>query len=213
MMKKEYLTIKEVADRVGVSYQAVYKRLNSTLKDYVEEVDGRKVLRSEVLNEYFSTKKSTVKSTLNSTVEGDFKPSSSDEEEIKRINKRNEDIIDDLRAQLKDKDEQIKRQSEHIVELSGRITELFENNQKLQLNYQLLLSDPDRNKDIVDVDIDGARAEEEIINEVDLNEEETIKEDKEDEEVIEDIEEETEGARVDPEDQPKKSFFRRLFNI
>lgn len=157
-MKKDYLTIKEVAEKVGVSYQAVYKRLNSTLKDYVVKVEGRKLLKPEVLNEFNLTQSSTVKSTKNSTVEDDFKPSSLDENEMKRINKRNEDIIDDLRSQIKEKDDQIKQQSEHIIELSGRITELFENNQKLQLNYQLLLGEGKIDQDIIEVDVEGARS-------------------------------------------------------
>jgi predicted DNA-binding transcriptional regulator YafY len=193
-MKKEYLTIREVADKAGVSYQAIYKRLNSTLKDYVVEVEGRKALKPEVLRVMGSTPRSTVKPSETSTVKEGLNSSSSEEKEMKRINKRNEEIIDDLRAQLKDKDEQIKKQSEHIVELSGKIAELFENNQKLQLNYQMLLSDGETNRDIVDVDVEGARAYEEV------------KEDDNDT-----VPESGQDARDNNEEPQKKSFFQKLF--
>ena len=182
-MSKEYLTVKEVAEKVGVSYQAIYKRLNSTLKEYVEEVEGRKVLRSEVLREFDNKKKSTVKDDVQPTFNPSSTSSSSLEEEYKRINERNEKMIDDLRAQLREKDDQIKKQSDHIIDLSNKIAELFDNNQKLQLNYQLLLTDPEKQKDIIEVDPDSAPEE---------------KTDQQDQESTE------------PE---KKSFFQRLFGI
>lgn len=193
-MKKEYLTIREVANKAGVSYQAIYKRLNSTLKDYVVEVEGRKVLKPEALAVVLSTPHSTVKPSETSTVKGGSNPSSLEENEMKRINKRNEDIIDDLRAQIKDKDEQIKKQSEHIVELSGRIAELFENNQKLQLNYQMLLSDGDTNKDIIEVDVEGARANEDVIDDNNVS-----------------VQESGQTARDNNVEPQKKSFFQKLF--
>lgn len=167
-MNKEKLTIKEVADTVGVSYQAIYKRLNSTLKNYVVVENGRKLLKSEVLSEFDLTQSSTVKSTKSSTVKEDFKPSSSNnanEEELLKDKRRNEELIDDLRAQIKEKDEQIKNQSEHIIELSNRITELFDNNQKLQLNYQLLLGNgTEQNNEEVNIkeNVEGARPYEEV---------------------------------------------------
>lgn len=169
-MEKEYLSIKEVAQLQGVSYQAVYKRLNTTLKNYVEVVEGRKMLRVEVLDALGLKQNSTVKLNDNSTVEEKLNPnfndnsnasSSQNEEEIIRINKRNEEIIDDLRAQLREKDKQIKEQSEHIVNLSGRLAELFENQQKLEANYQFLLGDGKlKEQDIVEVDAQGAEATE-----------------------------------------------------
>ena len=65
-MKKQYYTISEVAAIAGVTYQAIYKRLNSTLKDYVVTVDNRKCLRQEVLSVLELTKTSTVKTTKKS---------------------------------------------------------------------------------------------------------------------------------------------------
>ena len=150
--KMDYV-LKEYAEIGGCSTQYVYKLLQTTLQPFVETVDNRKCLKIEVLNTEVanqvankSTKK-VEKFATNSTIDIDnisntFEPSSSsNEEELKRINKRNEEIIDELREQMKQKDAQIIELSNHIAEQSTKIAELFDNNQKLQLNYQLLLSE------------------------------------------------------------------------
>lgn len=48
-MKDEYLSIAEFAKRAGVTRQAVYKKLTTELSDYVNEVDGKKVVNSKAL--------------------------------------------------------------------------------------------------------------------------------------------------------------------
>lgn len=188
MDNKEYYTIKEYAELKGVSVQSVYKKLNGTFKPYVEMVEGRKVLKREVLEENRSTFKHST--PLNVENEGlkveknDSLPctnideaSSSTHAEILRINKRNEELIDDLRAQLKEKDAQIKEMNEKVISLFETNQRLMENNQKLQLNYQLLLGDGKIAED-EEVDIQGAQVVEE------------------------------------PEKEPeKKGFFSRLFGI
>lgn len=175
MNREEYLTIKEYAELKGISVQAVYKKLNGTLQPYVEVVEGRKVLKREVLEKTFSTKPST----FNFNVEQPFStegltpsendsspctdkdgPSASTHTEIERINKRNEELIDDLRAQIKEKDAQIKEMNEKVISLFETNQRLMENNQKLQLNYQMLLGDGN-SIDNEEVDIQGARVVEE----------------------------------------------------
>jgi chromosome segregation ATPase len=47
---ENYLTIKEFADFVGISTQAVYQRLDKDLKDYYEVIDGKKYLKKSVLS-------------------------------------------------------------------------------------------------------------------------------------------------------------------
>ena len=41
-MKTEYLSVKDFADRAGVSQQAIYKQLNNKLKKYVKVVENKK---------------------------------------------------------------------------------------------------------------------------------------------------------------------------
>lgn len=52
MDQNEYLSIKEFADAVGVSKQAVYQRLRGTLKPYVSIKDGVKYLNIRALELY-----------------------------------------------------------------------------------------------------------------------------------------------------------------
>lgn len=51
MAKEKYLTVKEVAEQVGISVQAVYKRMEKDFKPYVVEVENKKLLKYEVLKQ------------------------------------------------------------------------------------------------------------------------------------------------------------------
>ena len=170
-MDKEYLTIKEYAEIKGVSVQSVYKRLNGTLKPFLSTIKGRKMLSREALGENFKPFKplnsfNVESEGLNvskndSSLRRDVgEPSASTHTEIERINKRNEELIDDLRAQLKEKDAQIKEMNEKVISLFETNQRLMENNQQLQLHYQMLLGDGN-SIDNEEVDIQGARVVEE----------------------------------------------------
>ena len=202
-MENEYLTISEYSKIMGVSYQATYKKLNGTLKPYVEVVNGRKVLKKSILNDAFLTPTSTLNLNANERSLNDFErsetqgsqrrdvgsPSASTQTEIERINRRNEEIIDDLRQQIKDKDIQIAEMSSKIANLSETHQRLVENNQTLQLRYQMLIEEKENKKDI------------------NLNAE-TV------EESVDDAEVDNSGAPTPEENKPeKKGFFQRLFGL
>ena len=51
-MEKQWLSITEVAKEMNVTYQAVYKRLNTNFKPYVKKVKGRLMLSAEILDGY-----------------------------------------------------------------------------------------------------------------------------------------------------------------
>ena len=167
-MDKDYLTIREYADIKGVSYHAIYKKLNTTLLPYVKEVKGHKVLKKEVLDDFVNPQNFNVKENLFNVKEKKFNPSDEGvepsalgvEEELKRVNARNEELIDDLRAEIKAKDAQLQQMTEKIVDLFETNQRLMENNQKLQLNYQLLLGDG-KNIDVdAEVEEQDARGQE-----------------------------------------------------
>ena len=202
-MENEYLTISEYSKIMGVSYQATYKKLNGTLKPYVEVVNGRKVLKKSILNDAFLTPTSTLNLNANERSLNDFErsetqgsqrrdvgsPSASTQTEIERINRRNEEIIDDLRQQIKDKDIQIAEMSSKIANLFETHQRLVENNQTLQLRYQMLIEEKENKKDI------------------NLNAE-TV------EESVDDAEVDNSGAPTPEENKPeKKGFFQRLFGL
>lgn len=158
-MEKEYLTIKEVSQYADLSYQAIYQRTKTSLKKYVVLVEGRTLLRHEVLSEFNGDR-------FSEGVQPDFESTNEEklnEDSIPLHNTNEEElltIIKELRAELRDKDEQIKKQTEQIINLSERVTTLFENSQKLQLQTSYLLSD---NNNKIQADEEGARPYEEVI--------------------------------------------------
>ena len=149
-MKNDLVSIKDFAKIKGCSTQYVYRIMKTTLQPYVVLVDGQKYLKIDALLDYKTDKSSKLETNkVSRNKSKEVKPSASEEfNELKRINKRYEQIIDDLRTQLKEKDAQIIDLSNKITEQALKISELFEknqtlfeNNQKLQLNYQFLLTD------------------------------------------------------------------------
>jgi len=95
-MEKQWLSITEVAKEMNVSYQAVYKRLNTNFKPYVKKVKGRLMLSAEILEEY---KVVGVKKNVNPV---QYKVEN--QEIIDALN----DHIKSLKKEVNEKDEQIK---------------------------------------------------------------------------------------------------------
>ena len=48
----DYLTISEVAKLTNRSYQNISQRTKTSLKEYLIEINGRKMLKRDVLNEF-----------------------------------------------------------------------------------------------------------------------------------------------------------------
>ena len=53
MAVKEFLTVKEFAELVGRSRQAIYKQLDNQLKEFVQVIDNKKMIKSEALKDVF----------------------------------------------------------------------------------------------------------------------------------------------------------------
>lgn len=166
-MSNDYLTVKQYATYKGCSTQYVYKLLQTKLVDYVEIIDGKKCLKISVLDADFSNDSTNSESEVANLVANQVgnqvaNPSSSNiEEELKRIIARNEDLVDSLREEIKAKDAQLSQLNEKIISLFETNQRLMENNQSLQLNYQLLLSDIKNVNLNEEVDIQGARVQDE----------------------------------------------------
>ena len=52
-MKTEYLTIKDFAERAGVSQQAIYKQVERKLNNYVKMVENQKMIDIRALQEVY----------------------------------------------------------------------------------------------------------------------------------------------------------------
>lgn len=110
MKTNELITVQEVAKLTGVSPQAIYKRLSTSLKPYSTMVEGKKYIRKTALKEVFhidiEEKDSTkVEQPLNedsTKVDNSIQPSSSITQEL----------IDMLKKELEQKNQQIEKLQE-----------------------------------------------------------------------------------------------------
>ena len=110
---QEYISIAEFAERAGVSKQAVYQRLNKSLKVYVKGIDGKKCINIKALEDLYGKDDC---SSLEQGIQGDGKgveQVTDKETEDQLINK----LIDTLQEELKSKDDQLKEEDLQIKEL------------------------------------------------------------------------------------------------
>ena len=117
MQEKDLLTVKEYAEAVGVSQQAVYQRLNKGLSSFVVEVKGQKFIKRQALEEAQAQKDS-------SKVEQDStKDSSKVDQGLNNVDKLLETLsqtVTLLQGQLEVKDQQ-------ISELNKRLEQALNN--------------------------------------------------------------------------------------
>ena len=100
--ERDYLTIKEAAKAAGVSVQSIYQRLETSLKDYVKVVKGKKYLDKKVLSDVYNINvEENVKDIKQDNKQG-FKGDNSDDT-VKLL----QDTLNTLRQQLEQKDKQI----------------------------------------------------------------------------------------------------------
>lgn len=135
-MRDEYISVKEFAKRAGVSVQSLYKRLNglnSPLNQYV--VDNQKMLNISALEEVYGIEVEQPIQPNHST------PKQENETVIEILLKQSEV----LKKELEMKNEQIlslqeenRKLSREILELSGKISDTLQNITKTQLADKLI---------------------------------------------------------------------------
>jgi len=104
------LTVKEVTQKLGISKQAIYQRLNADLSGFKVMVDGKIMLRASILDEF---KGKQVDGTINS--------------ELTAALQQTIDLLKSqllaLNSQLEVKDIQIEQLNKHILEMDERLRE------------------------------------------------------------------------------------------
>lgn len=115
-MEKQWLSITEVAKEMNVSYQAVYKRLNTNFKPYVKKVKGRLMLSAEILDEYRVIE---VKENINHV----------------QYKVENQEIIDALNDHIKSLKKELDEKDEQIKELHNLLNQSLKN--QSQSNFVL----------------------------------------------------------------------------
>ena len=133
-MEKQWLSIKEVAEEMNVSYQAVYKRLNTNFKPYVKKVKGRLMLSAEILDKY---KVEGVEKNINQV----------------QYKVENKEIIDALNEHIKSLKKELEGKDEQIKELHDLLTQSLKNQSQsnfvlAQQNQQAIIESNNDLKDI-----------------------------------------------------------------
>ena len=115
-MKNEYISIKDFAAAVGVSQQYIYKQLNNKLKDYVELVENKKMLKKSALELFNKNDNSTkVEQHFNQVEQPVEQHFSKVEQQIIDMLQQNLEL---LRKELEEKGQQLKEKDKHIAELT-----------------------------------------------------------------------------------------------
>lgn len=110
---KSYISIAEFAERAGVSKQAVYQRLNKSLKKYVKIEKGKKSIDIKALEDLYGKGGcSSLEQVFQGKSQG-VEQGNEEEKEVQLINK----LIDTLQEELKQKDEQLSEKDRQIKEL------------------------------------------------------------------------------------------------
>lgn len=127
-MEIEYLTIKDFAERAGVSQQSIYKRLSkkdNPLQPYLKKVGNKKLLNTVALLDIYGI----VSDAVLAENESEDLINQPDREEYKvnlqSTEKNNtERLIDILENQLNEKDRQLLEKDNQISEKDKQINEL-----------------------------------------------------------------------------------------
>ena len=106
-MNNDLLTVAEFAKRAGVSKQAIYSRLDKGLKQFVQVIDGQKMLNIKALEQYNSKEVEQENQSTCSSVEQDM------EQPLTTLELLNK-TIETLQKQLEEKDRQIQTLTEAL---------------------------------------------------------------------------------------------------
>ena len=135
MANEEYLSIADFAEAVGVSKQAVYKRLKKDLVPYTKVIGGINCIEI------------TACELFNRSTD-DLNPPTKPPESHSRDNynylllqiAEKDKLIEAQQGTIAGQTAQIETLQAHIMEQSKRTTELLEKQTKLQENYQILIA-------------------------------------------------------------------------
>lgn len=138
-----YITIKEYIKIIGKSKQTVYPQLNTTLKKYVKEIEGKKHINSAVFMEYHCMEKDPTESKEQSSQEVSQSMEGS-REEVSESQEQSSQEVNSSQPQSNNKVSNSQQQSsdylinmlellqEQIKEKDKQINYLEEQNEKLQ---------------------------------------------------------------------------------
>lgn len=138
MDRKEYLSIKEFAEIVGVSTQSVYKRLATSLQPYVKEVANQRMLNIRALQDVYGIEVGNSCKPKKQEVVNGCQPNNSEEkayheERIRELTDR----VHELEIRLSEKESLIKEKDAHILDLQAQVEHLKKEVELLHEDLQI----------------------------------------------------------------------------
>lgn len=141
MNKKDYLSIREAANKMGYTRQYVYKELDNKFKPYLKIIDGEKRLHINVLSEFGNNRKNNIaiKQKDKFTDNNEQQDSKLNENGLKKVEKHHNDFesgnikvehslhlivsetINILRQQLSEKDRQLSEKDRQLKSLQDEL--------------------------------------------------------------------------------------------
>lgn len=166
-MSNKYLTVAQVAEKVGITTQAIYKQLHKQLQPYVVKVGNKTMLKNNVITDFYNMKLQELPTDTTAVAKIE-QPSLQPlptvtnlliEEKDKQIellkvelNKVREDKKierDTLVQQLDSKEQQLQVKDEQIKDLNNRLEQAL-NNQS-QDNYIMMAQQQNKMLDTAEV--------------------------------------------------------------
>ena len=134
------LTVAEFSEQIGITKQAIYKRINKDLKPYTKRVNGILYISSDASTLFKRSQEQEPKppppyAQTNTPTQ----PDSNDNRMLLEQLKVKDKLIDQLQQTIKDLNTQNHELQLHLVNQSDRFTELLQTQAKLQENFQILL--------------------------------------------------------------------------
>lgn len=144
--KKEFYTVSEFAEIVGISRQAVYKKLNNQFKPFVNVIKGKKYLSHKALELFPRPKNDNQLSTKLSTCQPTCQPT---------VNQVEQPILNFLQEQITAKDKTILDlldQLKQAQEQNSKLAELLKSEQDLNKANQILIAQAHENQKLLNQD-------------------------------------------------------------
>lgn len=133
----DYLSIADFAASIGVTKQAVYKRIDKDLLPFSKVINGKKCI-SIAAAELFNQKTQE----LTQGEPGESTDERQDKEIVSYLMmqlEEKEKLIQQQQATISEQSSQIKELHQHIMTQSSAITDILQKQSQLQENFQILL--------------------------------------------------------------------------
>lgn len=141
--KHEYISVKEYAKRVGLTRQAVYQKLDKSLKNFVKVIDGKKMIDTAIFEEKCqAVNQETVKDS-----KANLTKCQADSVDLREIIADKEREIERLHSIIeaeKEEKKQLQADMQRTIDsLIARLTDLATQSNVLAANAQNKLPDPE----------------------------------------------------------------------